>query len=132
MTDVVVFDGVCNLCTRSVRFILAHEAQPVLMFASLQSPAGARLLRESGFDPGTVGTFVLVSDGSCHVKSDAALRVARFLRMPWRALAALRIVPRPLRDGVYDAVARNRYRWFGRTDACMVPSASVSGRFLHE
>jgi len=132
VTDVVVFDGTCRLCARSVQFILAHESAPTLRFASVQSRAGARLMREFGFDPADASTFVLVSDGRCHVQSDAALRVARFLRMPWRLLRGLRLVPRALRDAVYDAVARSRYRWFGRLDACMVPTPSVAARFLDE
>ena len=132
MTDIVVFDGVCKLCARSVRFILAHERRPALMFASLQSAAGSRLAREFGFDPEDARTFVLVSAGRCYVKSEAALRVARFLRMPWRLIGVVRIFPRPLRDLAYDAVARNRYRWFGRRDACMVPSETVVKRFLDE
>jgi len=132
MTGVVVFDGVCNLCAHSVRFILAHEQHPALAFAPVQSIAGARLMREAGLDPEDARTFLLVSEGNAYVKSDAALRVARFLRMPWRLIAMLRVVPRPLRDLVYDIVARNRYRWFGRSDTCIVPSEAIRARFVAE
>ena len=89
-------------------------------------------MREAGLDPEDARTFVLVSEGNAYVKSDAALRVARFLRMPWRLIAMLRVVPRPLRDLVYDIVARNRYRWFGRSDTCIVPSEAIRARFVAE
>ena len=89
-------------------------------------------MREFGFDPDEAKTFVLVADGRLCVKSEVAIRVSRFLRMPWRLIGVVRLVPRPLRDLVYDRVARNRYRWFGRQDVCMVPSESVAMRFLNE
>ena len=130
--SVVVFDGVCNLCAHSVRFILAHEREPVLRFTPLQSRAGAQLMRQHGFDPEDAKTFVLIADGQAHVKSDAAIRVASYLRGVGRLLALLRIVPRPLRNWAYDTVARNRYRWFGRLDACMVPTPELRARFFEE
>lgn len=133
MPSIVIFDGVCNLCTRSVRFILEHEAAPTLVFASVQSPAGARLMRELGLDPQDVTTFVLVEDGVGYTQSDAALRVAQHLRMPWGLAATiLSVVPRRVRDDVYDMIARNRYRWFGRRNACIVPSAELAARFMNE
>ena len=132
MTDVVIFDGVCNLCAHSVKFILAHESEPKLRFVPLQSAAGARMMREYGFSPDDVKTFVLVSDGKPHVKSDAAIHVAAYLRGVWRLLGAIRAVPRPVRDWGYDVVARNRYRWFGRTESCMVPTPDIRARFIQE
>lgn len=132
MNDVVVFDGVCNLCAHSVRFILNHEAEPKLRFAPLQSEAGSRLMREFGFSPDDAKTFVLVADGRPHVKSDAAIRVSGYLRGGWRLLGVVRIVPRPIRDWAYDLVARNRYRWFGRIDVCMVPTPELRARYVEE
>ena len=122
----------CNLCAHSVRFILAHERGPILRFTPLQSRAGAQLMRRHGFDPEDARTFVLIADGQAHVKSDAAIRVAHYLRGAGRLLALLSIVPRPLRNWAYDAVARNRYRWFGRLDACMVPTPELRARFFEE
>jgi len=130
--DVIIFDGLCNLCARSVKFILDHEAAPVLRFASLQSPAGNRLLLELGFDPADAKTFVLVTDGSAYAKSEAAIRVASYLRGAWKLIGAIKILPRPIRDWLYDVVARNRYRWFGRREACMAPSPDLRARFLQE
>jgi predicted DCC family thiol-disulfide oxidoreductase YuxK len=130
--DVVIFDGICNLCAHSVRFILRHEAKPEILFASVQSAAGARLLRDFNFDPDDARTFVLISGGAAYVKSAAAIRVARHFRGPWKVLSAVKLVPRPFRDWLYDVVARNRYRWFGRRETCMVPTPELAGRFLHE
>jgi predicted DCC family thiol-disulfide oxidoreductase YuxK len=129
---VVVFDVVCNLCNRSVRFILRHEAEPEIQFAPMQSPAGARLLRQHNLSVDDLRTFVLVSGERAHVRSDAAIHIARHLKGGWKWLGLLRIVPRPLRDWAYDVVARNRYRWFGRTDTCMVPTPELRSRFLGE
>ncbi|WP_212758186.1 DCC1-like thiol-disulfide oxidoreductase family protein [Usitatibacter palustris] len=115
-----------------MKFILAHESAPTLRFVALQSPAGARLMREFGFSPEDAKTFVLVAGGRSYVKSDAAIRVAGYLRGIWRGLAAVRILPRPVRDWAYDIVARNRYRWFGRTESCMVPTPELRARFIQE
>ncbi len=132
MADIVVFDGVCNLCTHSVQFILRHEAAPHFQFAPLQSPAGARLLKTFGFSPEDAKTFVLIADGRPYVRSDAAIRVVRQLKNPWKLLAIVRVIPRPIRNWIYDVVARNRYGWFGRTGACMVPTPKLRSRFLEE
>jgi predicted DCC family thiol-disulfide oxidoreductase YuxK len=132
LDDVVIFDGVCNLCAHSVKFILDHESGQVLRFTPLQSPAGARLMRELGFEPVDAKTFVLIADGKAYVKSDAAIRVSRYLGGAWRLLGATRIIPRPIRNWAYDIVARNRYRWFGRFETCMVPTPELRARFIQE
>jgi len=132
MDNVVLFDGVCHLCSNTVTFVVEHESAPVLKFAPMQSAAGSRLMREFGFDPQDIKTFVLVEDGKPYLRSDAAIRIARYLRSPWKALGAVRVLPRPLRDWAYDVVARNRYRWFGRYDACMAPKPELRVRFMVE
>src|SRR5689334_284888 len=129
-TDLMIFDGVCHLCTRSVKFILVHESAPTLRFVPLQSPAGARMMREFGLSVDDAKTFVLVVDGKPYVRSEAAIRVARYLWGPWRMLGGIRAIPRALRDWGYDLVARNRYRWFGRMEACMVPTPELRARFI--
>jgi predicted DCC family thiol-disulfide oxidoreductase YuxK len=92
--DVVIFDGVCHLCASSVQFILRHERAPMLFFASVQSPAGAGLMRTFGLDPGDVKTVVFIENGTAFVRSEAALRIACHLRQPWRMLAAVtRLIP---------------------------------------
>jgi predicted DCC family thiol-disulfide oxidoreductase YuxK len=132
VNHIVVFDGVCNLCSGSTRFILAHESAPVLHFASIQSQAGSRLMRELGLDPQDAKTFILLSADRAYFKSDAAIRVAGYLRWPWRILGVVGVVPRPIRDWVYDRIARNRYRWFGRSDTCMMPTPELRSRFIEE
>lgn len=136
---VLFFDGVCNLCNRSVQFVLDHERGPSLSFASLQSDRARELLGRvltpdevsgllgSGREP---GSLVLLEDGHVHTRSTGALRLARYLRAPWRWLGAFVVVPRPLRDAIYGLVARNRYRWFGRTSECRVPTPALRARLL--
>jgi predicted DCC family thiol-disulfide oxidoreductase YuxK len=132
VTDIVIFDGVCNLCARSVQFILKHEAEPHFRFAPLQSPVGSRLLRDHGFETADITTFVLVSEGKVYTKSSAALRIAKHFKGPWTLVRVLRAIPRPLRDWMYDVVARNRYHWFGKADTCMVPTPELKARFLYD
>ena len=129
----LLYDGVCALCNSSVRFILRHERPHTLRFAPLQGEsAHAILLRH----PELAGTDSLVWVEEAHgderalVKSDAVLRVTSYLGGPWRLLLGLAIVPRPVRDFFYDFVARHRYRWFGKHDACPIPPPEVRSRFL--
>ena len=132
MGGIVVFDGICNFCEGTVNFILQHEAGPELTFVPLQTATGARMLRDFGFDPEDAETFVFVAGGKAYARSSAAVRVARHLRWPWRALAAAWIVPRPLRDHGYRLIAANRYRWFGQKDRCMIPTPDVRKRFVED
>jgi predicted DCC family thiol-disulfide oxidoreductase YuxK len=123
---IILFDGVCNLCNGLVQFVLARDGAGKFRFASLQSAAAVRLLGSDG----PVETIVLIEAGKTYIKSAAALRIARGLRFPWPILFGQVVVPGPLRDWIYDWVARNRYRWFGKRDACMLPTPQMRGRFL--
>ncbi|MBD2846460.1 thiol-disulfide oxidoreductase DCC family protein [Paenibacillus sp. IB182496] len=125
---IVLFDGVCNFCNSSVQFVLKRDPEGRFRYAPLQSEPGARLLREHGISG--IDSFVLIEGGRAYVKSEAALRVCRSLPGLWKLLALLRIVPRPLRDAVYDAIARRRDRWFGARASCMLPTPEQRGRFL--
>ena len=125
-----LFDGVCNLCTGAVRFILKRDLRGRFTFGSLQSDAGKRLLEAHGLPRDAMQTIVLIEAGRCFTKSDAVLRIARSLKGLWPVLAVLRIIPRCLRDAVYDFIARHRYRWFGKQSACMVPTEEEAGRFI--
>ena len=127
---VILFDGECNLCSRSVQFIIKRDPRARFRFAALQSPAGQRLLEACGADARGADSVVLLEGASCYTRSDAALRIARRLSGAWPLLGTLAVVPRPLRDRVYDAIARNRFRWFGRADACLVPTPALRERFL--
>jgi predicted DCC family thiol-disulfide oxidoreductase YuxK len=127
---VLLFDGVCNLCNASVQFVIEHDEAGLFRFAPLQSEAGTELLDRCGLPPDHMDSFVLVDGEDCYTKSDAALRVARRLGLPYAALGPLRFLPRRLRDRVYDMVADHRYLVFGRRESCMVPSEAVRSRFL--
>lgn len=130
---VVLFDGVCNLCNAAVTFIIDRDPEGVFRFAPLQSGLGQRLTRQCGLEAAVTGdaeTIVLVEGGRCTVRSTAALRIARRLGGAWPLLAVLLEVPVPLRDAAYRLIARNRYRWFGRRDACRLPTPDLRRRFL--
>lgn len=128
MPSVLLFDGVCNLCSGIVRFVVNRDPAARVQFAALQSDAARRLLGTLPQPP--PDSLVLVENGKYYTRSAAALRIARGLRFPWPLLYVLVAVPRPVRDWVYDAVARNRYRWFGRRDVCMIPTPELRARFL--
>jgi len=136
MTDgpIVLFDGVCNLCSAAVRFLIARDPSGRLRFASLQSEAGARVLAAHGRKApvGEPDTVLLVEGGRVYERSTAALRTAAHLVAPWPLAAVFFAVPRPLRDAIYRLVARRRYRWFGRTEACWVPTTALRARFLDD
>lgn len=126
----VLFDGFCNFCSRSVRLILRNDRHGNIRFAAIQSPTGERVMKEFGLDSSATDSFVVVRGRRAFLRSDAALEIARDMRFPWNWAAALRVVPRPLRDWAYGFIARNRYRWFGRKEACFIPTDEERSRFL--
>ncbi|MEM6675306.1 MAG: DCC1-like thiol-disulfide oxidoreductase family protein [Planctomycetota bacterium] len=129
--SLLLFDGECGLCTRSVRFVLDRDRVGRLRFGSLQSDLGRRVLVANGLDPDELSSLVLVdAEGRVWTRSDAALRVSGDLGWPWSWGRAFLVVPRFLRDGVYDVIARNRIRWFGTADACELPAPGAAERFV--
>ena len=126
----LLFDGVCNLCTGSVRFVVPRDRRGRIRFAALQGPTGRRLLAEQKLDTEVLSTLIYVRQGRTHTRSSAALWLARDLDGAWPLLFAFMVIPRALRDAVYTAVARRRYRWVGRTEACLVPSPELAPRFV--
>jgi len=131
-SEVILFDGVCNLCNGFVQFVIERDPHARFKFAALQSAAAAALLNGHRKLEPLPDSIVLVEDGHLYAQSTAALRVARGLGLPWSLAYAFVIVPKPLRDVVYAWVARNRYQWFGRRDACMVPTPELRARFLND
>jgi predicted DCC family thiol-disulfide oxidoreductase YuxK len=129
---IVLFDGVCNLCNASVQFLLERDRNGVLRFGSLQSDAGAEVLERCGMDPDHRASIVLVEGDRCYTRSSAALRIAKHLGGFYAALYAFVVVPRPIRDRIYEFVANNRYDWFGQRDSCYRPPADVQDRFLED
>jgi len=127
---VIVFDGVCALCSRWVRFLLRFDRAGRYRFAAMQGAHGRRLLSAHGLDPDDPMSFLLLEDGRALTDSDAILRVLAGLGGPWRLATSARLLPRRWRDAAYRALARNRYRWFGRHDACYLPTPAQAARFL--
>ena len=129
---IVLFDGVCNLCNGTVQFIIDRDPGGSFRFASLQGEAGARVLREHGREPpkGDPDSIILVEGGRIYDHSDAALRIARALGLPWSLAVLGFALPRFVRDALYRLIARNRYRWFGREESCRVPTPALRARFL--
>ena len=127
---VVLFDGVCNLCNGSVRFVIERDPHKHFQFAPLQSETATTLIGGTADPLAMPDSIVLVDDGRLYVRSTAALRIARRLRFPWPLLWVFMAVPRPLRDWVYDVIARHRYGWFGKRETCMVPTKEIRDRFL--
>jgi predicted DCC family thiol-disulfide oxidoreductase YuxK len=125
----VLFDGVCNLCNGAVNFIIDRDPEGYFRFAPLQSEVAQSYLEDPRLGQ-ELGTIVLVEEEHTYVRSTAALRIARRLTPPWHLLALGLLVPRPLRDPVYDWIATNRYDWFGKRDQCRVPTPELRSRFL--
>jgi predicted DCC family thiol-disulfide oxidoreductase YuxK len=121
----ILFDGVCVLCSRGCRFVSDCDHRGYFRFVPIQSAEGRPLAEQLGIDPGNPKSFAFVVNGHGYLKSDAVLRIARELPR-WHLTWALHYLPAALRDGVYDFVARNRYRWFGRRDVCMLPTPDWS------
>lgn len=129
---IVLFDGVCNLCNNSVVFIIQHDQKDVFRFASLQSEIGKKLTAERGIDPSEVDSIVLIDPGNAYfVKSSAALEIARELSgYSWMRIFLH--LPAWLRDFIYNLIAKNRYRWFGKKEQCMLPTPELKAKFLEE
>lgn len=126
---VLYFDGVCNLCNATVQFIIKHDKKEQFRFATLQSETGSVAKTKVSLSAAS-GSVILFDGGKYYTKSDAALRVLKHLGGLWRVGYAAILIPGFIRNAVYDMVARKRYKWFGQSDACMVPTAELNSRFL--
>lgn len=130
---IVLFDGVCNLCNASVQWVIERDTKGRFRFASLQWAAAKRVLQraDEGVRIETLPDSIVLVDGDkLYTRSTAAIRIARQLRFPYSLFGVFMAVPRPIRDALYNFVARNRYRWFGRRDTCMMPTPDLASRFL--
>lgn len=130
--QVVLFDGVCKLCNGWAKFLIRHDKQRAFRLASVQSPQGQALLSWFGMPTDEYRTMVLVRNGRAHVRSGAIIRILWGLPLPWKLGAVAWVVPRPLRDWLYDRIALNRYRIFGKYDSCILPTPDHKSRFLDE
>lgn len=129
MADVILFDGVCNFCNASINFVMDHDEQRRFRFASLQSDYGKKVLSENQRSILDLDTVLLVRNGKLYEKSTAALEIVRYLR-GWSWLYVLRFVPRFISDFFYSIIATNRYRIFGKSDSCRIPTAEERSLFI--
>jgi predicted DCC family thiol-disulfide oxidoreductase YuxK len=127
---ILLFDGHCNLCNAWIQFIVKRDSTGTIRFASLQSGAGRRLLEEHKIDENYIESLVFFEEENFSVSSTAALRTLSYLDSWQKHLIFLTVIPRSLRDLVYRFIARNRYKWFGRREQCMIPTTELSKRFL--
>lgn len=130
--SIVLFDGVCHLCQGAVKFIIKRDPIGRFHFASLQSEAAKNLLNDKTGSLDKLGTIMLVENDHSYTHSTAALRIAKGLRFPWPLLYLFIIVPPVIRNVVYKWIAANRYRWFGKDEACMIPTPEIKDRFLED
>ena len=126
----VFFDGVCNLCNRTVLFVIKRDKDNRFRFASLQGNAGQAFLKQHQLSANTLNSFLLAEGDKIYSRSKGILRVCKYLSGGWPLMYGLIIVPRFIRDGVYNLVARNRYKWFGKKEACWIPTPALKEKFL--
>lgn len=128
---IILFDGVCNLCNGAIQFIIKRDKKDTFRYAPLQSEIGEQLIAERAIDTSKVDSIILIEPGIAYfTKSDAALGIAQDFGGLWKALAIFTWIPKTFRDAIYDLVAKNRYKWFGRKDACMIPTPELQAKFL--
>jgi len=127
---VVLFDGVCNLCNSSVQFIIRRDPRARIYFAALQSEYGRAQIKKFNLPPDKLYSVMFIKNGQLRERSNAALEIARHLSGFWPAFYFFKIIPRFMRDALYDFIAANRYKWFGKKDECMIPTPELKGRFL--
>ena len=126
----ILFDGVCNFCNASINFIIDRDRKGIFKFAALQSEIGQELLKKFSLKTRDFDSIVALEGDKVYQKSDAALEIARKIDGIWKIFYIFKIIPAFLRNSVYDLIARNRYRFFGRTDACRIPTPELKARFL--
>ena len=129
--DIILFDGVCNLCNGAVNFVLDRDPKEQFFFASLQSPTATALLKKRSYDDTALKSIIVItSNGKLLTKSDAALYIAGKLQGGWKLISVFRIIPAIIRDFIYDIIARYRYTLFGKRDQCRIPTPELRQRFL--
>jgi predicted DCC family thiol-disulfide oxidoreductase YuxK len=131
MRRIILFDGFCNLCSTWVRVLHRLDRKQVFQFAPLQSPEIQAMISRASPEPPAADSVLYLEKGDFYQKSEAVLRILGALSFPWNLFRIFMVIPRPIRDRIYDFVARHRYRWFGKKDHCLLPSASLKDRFLN-
>lgn len=129
-SPILFFDGQCNLCNTSVQFVIKRDRKEKIKYASLQSDLAKVMLPKELIETDSLSSLVLLENGTMYTKSTAALQIAKKLKGLWPSLSLFLLVPKFARDAVYDFIAKNRYRWFGKSDHCMMPTSDLRSRFI--
>jgi len=127
---IVLFDGICNLCNTSVRFLLAYNPKENLRFSPLQSAKAKEILKQLNWDEKAMDSLIFIEDEKAYIKSEAAFKISKHLTYPWKAIYHFRHFPKRFCDWFYDLIAQNRYSWFGKQQSCMIPKEEWKDRFL--
>jgi len=127
---IILFDGVCNLCNGAVTYIIKRDKKNLFKFAALQSEIGQQLISKFNIDTSKVDSIILIDGEKHYEKSSAALRIAKYLSGAYPLLFGFMILPKFIRNAVYDYIAKNRYKWFGKKESCMIPTAELKSKFL--
>ena len=128
---IILFDGVCNLCNTSVNFVIEHDKKNIFKFAALQSDMGKKLAIENNIYIADTDSIILIDGDSSYIKSTAALYISKELSGAYPLLYAFMIIPKYLRDLIYNYIAKNRYKWYGKKESCMIPSPTLKDKFLN-
>ena len=129
---IILFDGVCNLCNGAVNFVIKRDKRSVFKFATLQSERAKNLMSEGEFQNEDLRTFILLLNDRFYTRSTAALKVCRYLSGLWPLMYGFMIVPKFIRDFIYNIISKNRYKWFGKRESCMVPTTELKSKFLND
>lgn len=129
MEGIILFDGMCNLCSSSVQFIIKRDPDGYFSFASMQSEEAKKLMIQYQV-PTDIDSIVVIDQKKYFLQSSAALQICKHLKGKWKMLTVFRVIPRKIRDRFYNYIAKNRYKWFGKKDTCMVPTVEMRARFL--
>lgn len=128
---IILFDGVCNLCSTAVQFVIKNDKKDLFRFVALQSNLGQRIVKHIGIDTKTTDSIILYEPGiAYYIKSEAALEIAKYLSGGLALLSIFKVLPTALKDSLYDYIARNRYKWYGKKDNCMIPTPELKSKFL--
>lgn len=128
--DIILFDGICNLCNNAINFVIKRDSINRFVFASLQSKSGKQLIKKYQIDVLKIDSIILIEKNTAYTKSTAALKISKSLSRLWPVLYIFKIIPVFIRDWIYDYVAKNRYDWYGKKDSCMIPTSAIKAKFL--
>lgn len=129
---ILLFDGVCNLCNNTILFVIKRDRKKQIRFGAIQSQEGNKFLQKFGIDQQYLGSLIFIDEGKVYLKSSGALRLSKYLSGLWPLLYALMVIPAFIRNPIYDFVAANRYKWFGKKEVCMIPTPELKSLFLND